>query len=55
MVISAILIMVSLTTIMGLISSYGAMGVKIILNKGIIAHNLKKSIENRIDTQISTF
>lgn len=48
-VISAILIIVGLTTILGFISSFGATVVQRRLNRKVIAHDLKKSIKDRID------
>ncbi len=48
-IISAILIIVGLTTILGFISSFGATVVQRRLNKKAVAHDLKKSIKNRID------
>ena len=48
-IISAILIIVGLTTILGFISSFGATVVQRRLNKKVVAHDLKKSIKDRID------
>ena len=48
-IISSILIIVGLTTILGFISSFGATVVQRRLNKKIVAHDLKKSIKDRID------
>jgi len=48
-IISAILIVVGLTTILGFISSFGATVVQKRLNKKVVAHDLKKSIKDRID------
>ena len=48
-IISAILIVVGLTTILGFISSFGATVVQKRISKKVIAHDLKKSIKDRID------
>jgi voltage-gated potassium channel len=48
-IISVILIIVGLTTILGFISSFGTTIVVKRLNNKVIAHDIKKSIKDRID------
>jgi voltage-gated potassium channel len=48
-IIAAVLIVVGLTAILGLISSFGTTIVVERLNKRVIAYDIKKSIKDRID------
>ena len=48
-IIATILIVVGLTIILGFISSFGASVIEKRLNKQVMAHDLKKSIKDRID------